>query len=572
MGVHGAETLARETDTLLERGIGEGLFGHTRHLAGPLCTVLAAPENDPTESQPIMMPFSHGTAVWLVSAAMLLPAVARAETQSRVEHALARVRAAIGWEVVEQHPGVVRIEGAARLLGTDGRHTQVFDRRGRWLQSIHGPLPSLQGFDGETAWAIDWNRTHRVLELGDRHMALLLAAFSSGAWTAPAGELVFDALRELSDGVALDFHLAGGHMAGVVRLDASTYLPRDVSWKEGSRPVVMSFAQFTDHGGLRLPDRLTVSISGSEESIETHSVVFEEAPDDGYFAPRSSPRGDTRFSTDVSPELKVRRTATNHILVRPTVDGQDLGWFLFDTGAGINCISTHVAGRLAEGPIGQLASHGVGGPVMSQLWRADELRLGPVTVADQHFLELDLAFLDRPFGVAVAGIIGWDLLARCVVEFDQTTPSIALFDPAVYDLADTGHWEELILYQRHPAVKAQFEGSEGIFKIDTGAARDTVAMHFETVRDQALLEGRKTRPGSAQGVGGQVAMSVGEVESFVLGGREFTDFEAEFALEDKGAFSDDYSWGNIGGQLLKPFVMVFDYQGRRLGFVPRADP
>ncbi|MFT7465271.1 MAG: hypothetical protein ACI9EF_003636 [Pseudohongiellaceae bacterium] len=396
---------------------------------------------------------SDRSAAWLISAFTLLPAVASAEPESRIEEVLARARDAIGWEVVAQHPGVVRIEGAAHLLGTDARHTQVFDGWGRWLQSIDGPLPSLKGFDGESVWTIDWNRAHRVLELGDRHMALLTAAFSSGAWTHPSNGLVFDAVREQSDVVLLDFHQKGGHMAGVVRLDASKSLPRDVSWVDGSSPVMLSFAKFADHGGLKQPHRLTVSISGSEQLTASCSRAHPTMAT-SHFAPRPGPPGDTEFLPGVSPKLRIRRTATNHILVRPTVDGQELGWFIFDTGAGINCIPKHVAKRLADGPINQINSHGVGGSVMSQLWRADELRLGPLKMQDQLFLEIDLSFLDRPFGVPVAGIIGWDLLARCVVVFDQTTPSIALFDPAVYGLPESGHWEEWLLYLRHPGARA----------------------------------------------------------------------------------------------------------------------
>ncbi len=54
-----------------------------------------------------------------------------------------------------------------------------------------------------------------------------------------------------------------------------------------------------------------------------------------------------------------------------------------------------------------------------------------------------------------------------------------------------------------------------------------------------------------------------------IGGRELGPMSASFALEDTGAFADDYTAGNIGGKLLEPFQMVFDYPGGRVGFVPR---
>jgi len=36
----------------------------------------------------------------------------------------------------------------------------------------------------------------------------------------------------------------------------------------------------------------------------------------------------------------VKRAPTGHPLVKPVVNGQDTGWFIFDTGAGIGCVST----------------------------------------------------------------------------------------------------------------------------------------------------------------------------------------------------------------------------------------
>ena len=94
-------------------------------------------------------------------------------------------------------------------------------------------------------------------------------------------------------------------------------------------------------------------------------------------------------------------------------------------------------------------------------------------------------------------------------------------------------------------------------------------MHFEAVRDLALLEGRETRPGQTGGVGGQVATREGACERFELGGHVFEGLDAAFATEAVGAFADAYVLGNIGGKLLEPFVLVFDYPGERLGFVPR---
>ena len=164
---------------------------------------------------------------------------------------------------------------------------------------------------------------------------------------------------------------------------------------------------------------------------------------------------------------------------------------------------------------------------------------------------------------------GYELLARCTAEFEQSTPHIALFEPRSYLLPGDAAWEQVVLFGRHPCVQATVEGHEGIFKIDTGAAGDTVTMHAPVVAELALLEDRKTRSGRAGGVGGSVPIREGELSSFVLGGREFGAIPASFAVEHEGVFANPYVWGNLGGRLFEPFVLIFDYPHRRIGFVQK---
>ena len=55
---------------------------------------------------------------------------------------------------------------------------------------------------------------------------------------------------------------------------------------------------------------------------------------------------DTRFDTAMSPDIAVKRAMTGHILVRPKVDGQEIGWFIFDTGAAATMIDAAAAEKL----------------------------------------------------------------------------------------------------------------------------------------------------------------------------------------------------------------------------------
>ena len=80
---------------------------------------------------------------------------------------------------------------------------------------------------------------------------------------------------------------------------------------------------------------------------------------------------------------------------------------------------------------------GVGGTQMSKLYRAAELKVGPMTLHDQPFMGTDLSFLTVYLKDEIAGVIGYGVLSQGVVEIalgdkgenPGHKPMIALHDP-----------------------------------------------------------------------------------------------------------------------------------------------
>lgn len=501
-------------------------------------------------------------ALALIPSILALPADA---TPLTAEHAVVRARDAIGWERVARHAGAVRVRGNARLMGTDAVQTEWFDRHGRSLQTFQGALAQSQGFDGKTAWMVDWTGTPRVLELANHDDARVSAALLSGAWTDPVAGFAFDEVSVAGEHVTVGFR--HGTVEGHVVLDARTWLPRTATWTSSGPGTTWTFESHEDHDGFRFPRSITLEASGVTQSLSTGSVELVNAEPSIFTARLDRPR-DTTFDPKSSPTLEVKRVKSGHLLVHPTVNGEDLGWFIFDTGAGTNCISTEVAERLGPG-FGEVPAQGVGGTVVSGFRRAKELSLGPVTVAEPIFMELDLGFLEPHFGVPVGGILGYELLSRSVVELDIAGAAISLHDPRGYELPTGGQWEEALLYNRTPNIRAAFEGHEGVFLIDTGAAGDTLTMHYPTVEALDLLKDRETRESRSGGVGGQVVVREGRIGSFRIAGRDLGAVDASFATEAVGAFGNRCTAGQIGGKLIAPFVLVFDYGHKRIGFLRR---
>lgn len=484
---------------------------------------------------------------------------------------VASARSALGWDSLPGTRRMVTVRGEAALLGTEAVQTIRFDGAGRFEQTFEGPLPLAGGFDGERVWSVDWTGVPRVLELGDRTDAELAMWFLSGAWTRPGTGLSFE-LRESGAGErALHFVHPDGFAEGDLRLDAETLLPIELRYGKGEDLAVWTYSDWREEGGVRFPGRLAIAQGGLDQGLTTGSIAVTEpdgAAADAAFRARLEQPRDTRFDADVPAGIEVRRVMSGQMLVHPTVDGEDLGWFIFDTGAGINCISTHVADQLPEGPFGNILAQGVGGTVPSRFWRADELTLGPVTIDAPLFMGLDLAFLKSYFGVEVAGILGYELLARCAIELDPSEPAIALHDPATYELPEAGTWAAAKLYGKIPCVRGAFEGKQGLFKIDTGAS-GAVMLYHRAVVDHGLLEGRETVSSLSGGVGGSIKTREGVLETFEFGGKPFEAVPASFIVEDRGAFADEYVEGTVGVEILRSFVLVFDYPRERVGFVPR---
>jgi hypothetical protein len=160
------------------------------------------------------------------------------------------------------------------------------------------------------------------------------------------------------------------------------------------------------------------------------------------------------------------------------------------------------------------------------------------------------------------------MMARAIVEIDMVTPALAVHDPAAYSGAGLT-WHRLYVDQRVPCVEASFEGHSGVFRLDTGAAPSTVAFHAPAVERLKLLEGRATNPSMAAGVGGAIPAREGELAWFEIAGRRHEHVEATFISDGKGALADPYTLGNLGGELLKPFRLVMDYQKGRIAYVER---
>ncbi len=101
----------------------------------------------------------------------------------------------------------------------------------------------------------------------------------------------------------------------------------------------------------------------------------------GVYDPVTTRPDDTRFDLVASPNVEVKRARTGHVLVRPKVDGLDLGWFIFDTGGGGTILDSKAATKMRLEPVGAETITSFLGTVPTSILRAASLELGLMRVS-----------------------------------------------------------------------------------------------------------------------------------------------------------------------------------------------
>jgi hypothetical protein len=110
------------------------------------------------------------------------------------------------------------------------------------------------------------------------------------------------------------------------------------------------------------------------------------------------------------------------------------------------------------------------------------------------------------------------------------------------------------------------------FAIDTGS-RSTLDLFAPFVAANDLEQALDPRfeALTGWGVGGGVRSKVAPATTLTLGGLEIPGVIVAIGMQEKGAFADKYSGGNIGGGVLKRFTVTFDYAGKVMILEPNAE-
>ena len=497
------------------------------------------------------------------------------------EQLLARTLAAAGGPAWAR-ARTLRLEGRMRAGGLDGPYEQWLDlETGRHAMRLAlGPATMAGGFDGVHAWQRGPNGDVVVqdAEAGLRAAATEAWIHARGWWfPARHPASVESPGRRDVDGVAFDVLRcvpAGGQWVELWFDARSHRLARLVQEVLG-KPSLRRFDDEREVHGLRLPFRVT-SGNGDprfDRELQIEAVTVDaEPPADAFEAPRQS-FTDVAFAGGATQVRLPFELLNNHVFVAAHIDGHPLR-LLIDTG-GVNLLSTQAARRIGLESLGAMETRGPGAQsVGSGFARVERLEIGGVALERQLLRVIDLPGFDDVEGVPVDGVLGVELFQRLVVRIDYARRELLLADPATFaaSSSEASHALPITFFGHFPGIAAELDGISGQFWLDTGNRGGVVLLEpfveANRLAERYPLSGATT---IGWGIGGPVRGRLARGGRLALGGVHVDAPVLRLPDGHGGALAIRHVAGNIGGEILRRFVVTFDYARRVVHLAPNAD-
>lgn len=506
-----------------------------------------------------------------------LPAIADA-TGKRVEAILRANQLAVG-----QLPraGAATYRYGYSGNGLTGEETRVADlATGAYTERVDsGVLHTADGFDTRTPWMRDISGANTPQGGGDRVRIAVSAAYRyANLWwrSDRAGARIEDLGRESLSDTSTD-HLSVQPPDGVpfdAWFDTHTHLLLQIAEPQEFLHAREVFSHYRREGGVMLAHSILEDAGTGEagyERLTLRSVSFGPPQPLAIFAcPRNPPTGVTLAQEATSMSVPFR-LLNNHIYVEGRVNGKGPYTFIVDTG-GHTLLSARVIAEAGLARRGNSPESGAGEKQSSLSFvPVRTISIGGVEMHDQVAFAAEI-YRPEIEGIAVDGMVGFELFRRLVVRVDYGRKVLTFTEPGHASLSDAGVGVPFVFYDHVPFVRGRLDGISATFDIDTGSRSELDVTSPAAVRDH-LWERypQGIRAVTGWGVGGEVSSYVVRVRSITLGTVTVDAPVADLSEAKHGSFSDPNYDGNVGSALLKRFVVTFDY-GNRMMYLRRIEP
>lgn len=438
-------------------------------------------------------------------------------------------------EALGERPEAWVVTGTYRDGAGPGEFVDGFVHDGRFSRVHTSSLPGGEGFDGQEQWFLPIDGLARPDGGRSAREAMTTAAVLSGCWM----DGVIDVLRRGPR--AFDLAI-GDEPVGTLHLDRETLLPRQLDFVREGSACWLEFEEWEPAGEFQFPRRLELwNDRGrmalwkvAEVSVEEPTLAPPPVPVDHYFQETSS-------------EISVRLAGAR--MVAAVATQGDVGWWLIDTGAASSAVDINIAERHDWPVVGEATLVGVGGRAVAGLRRTGPLSLGAFRFEGLPMIATDMSGLTQSLGMPISGVLGSDVLARCVLDLDFRSERGRVIDP--------DHWaapseaEPVLLDGGVPILRVGFAPEhEAWMRLDTGS-EDTLTFHGPVVDELGLaLHRTDLRTVYIRGVGGQIMGDRGAHPWIRLAEQRYNGYPVTYLRHSRGGFSRRDLGGTVGAGLL----------------------
>ena len=452
--------------------------------------------------------------------------------------------------------------------GLTGSASSLQDlRSGAFVDSYQtGPVSGANGYDGEQAWVrepsgtVAWQGGGDTLQLAVnesyRDRNLWWRADRGGArisvpQTRHVGDRDYDVLTVTPPG-GKPFE---------AWFDAHTHLLARTVEQQVTLTVTTDYRDYAPVDGVQLARQWVVddgSGAAHQQRYTLRLARFLPPRDAAAYAKPKVELHDYSLAGGAHETTVPFQLINNHIYAPVSINGSKPLNFIFDTG-GHDILTPATAQLLGIKAIGSQTATGAGDKTaQSGLARVETIRVGAATLSRQPVAVLQFSTASE--GVDEQGMIGYEFFARFVTRIDYGRHLLTFIDKRYFDPKDAGTPVRFRFFGQFPEVLGSYDGMAGRFGIDTGA-RNTLSLTRPFAAQNQL---REREPHGIEaltgwGVGGPSHGYVFRGKELVLDGVKIASPLTEFSIDKGGAGGVDAFPNNVGGGLLKRFVVTLDY-------------
>jgi hypothetical protein len=284
-----------------------------------------------------------------------------------------------------------------------------------------------------------------------------------------------------------------------------------------------------------------------------------------------SARFDGKAPSHVATKTVTDRNGDTVTLVRASISGDDVGWFMLASGSYYCVVDARFVSRIQS--LSKVTESEIPYPckLPVTVYRCNALSVGGLTIKNLDIAAFDMSELSKDFEEEIVGMLGFPVFEHAVVKIEYgrngADDRVSVYDPKSFR-SDDVEWQPLGFYNFQPVLSARVNRTHRApFVVDTGY-NGTVAFYSAFTANHDILEGRPTRPEKSFTVCGESTELRSEVRVFEIAGNTY-DYLAVSILQP-GSITD-VAPGRLGGFIgrgfLDEFEVVFDFPKRQIALI-----